>query len=184
MKKSACFLILPLFLFASMPITTYSLMPLQGGEVKVERIEPFSYFSMRHKGSFTQIPDAVASLWQEAQLQNAIPMGPLFGIYYNSPDDVAPEQLDWEIGFPTAEQTVVQLPLEKKVWNHTQVAVLLHQGPYEKTGETIAKIMEWLSANGYTPAGPVMERYLDMNPEEIKPEQRKTEIWIPCQKTS
>jgi effector-binding domain-containing protein len=183
-KKSALIFVASAFIIFSTSFLASRPLPFQSGDVTVQQIEPFAYISMRYKGPFSQIQDAVGRLMREAQLQNATPTGPLFGIYHNSPDDVAPEQLDWEIGFPISEQIEVQLPLEKKVWNFTQIAVSLHQGPYEKAGETIVKIIEWLSANGYMPAGPIMERYMDMNPDELKPEQRKTEIWIPCQKKS
>jgi predicted transcriptional regulator YdeE len=44
------------------------------------------------------------------------------------------------------------------------------------------KILDWMDANGYVQAGPIMERYLDMNPSELKPEDLKTEIWIPVEK--
>jgi effector-binding domain-containing protein len=182
MKKAAGLLIASVLVLSSTPFSASGPMPVQAGAVTIQKIEPFAYFSMRFKGSFTQIPDAISKMWQEAQLQNAVPTGPLIGIYYNSPQEVAPEQLDWEIGFPTSEQTEVQLPLEKKVWNFTQVAVAVHQGPYDKTIETLTKMMEWMASNGYTPAGPIMERYMDMEPEAVKPELRKTEIWIPCQK--
>jgi len=81
-------------------------------------------------------------------------------------------------------QALVQPPLEKKEWNYTQVVSSVHQGSYEKTVETIQKMIEWMGDNGYVLAGPLLERYLDMNPDELKPEDLKTEVWIPCQKKS
>jgi AraC family transcriptional regulator len=106
----------------------------------------------------------------------------MIGIYYNSPDMVKPEDLQWEVGFPVTTPISVRAPLEAKTWNFATVATALHVGPYEKAGETIAKIFEWMSANGYMPVGPVMERYLDMEPSKLKPEELKTEVWAPCQK--
>jgi effector-binding domain-containing protein len=55
-------------------------------------------------------------------------------------------------------------------------------GSYETTGETIRKIMDWMEANRYSQAGPILERYLDMNPSEIKPEDLRTEILVPIKK--
>jgi len=150
--------------------------------VSIQKIEPFTYFCLPNKGPFSELPEAIGRLMEESRVQNVIPSGPLMGVYYNTPGEVEPEDLVWEIGFPFTPQTLVQLPLEQKVWNFEQVAACLHVGPYEKTGETIAKMLEWLEANGYEPSGPILERYLDMNPQELKPEDLKTEIWIPCQK--
>jgi effector-binding domain-containing protein len=154
-----------------------------GGEaITVQQVEAFAYVCLQQKGPFDKIQEAIGSLIQEMQAQNVVPAGPLMGIYFNSPDQVKPEDLQWEIGFPVTSQALIQPPLQKKEWNLTQVVVSMHQGPYEKTGETIQKMMEWMEANGYAPAGPFLERYMDMNPEELKPEELKTEVWIPCQK--
>jgi len=150
--------------------------------ITVQQVEAFAYVCLQQKGPFDKIQEAIGSLIQEMQAQNVVPAGALIGIYFNSPDQVKPEDLLWEIGFPVTSQALIQPPLQKKEWNFTQVVVSLHQGPYEKIGETIQKMMEWMEANGYAPAGPFLERYMDMNPEELKPEELKTEVWIPCQK--
>ena len=154
----------------------------QTPEVSIQTIEPFVYFCIEYKGPFTQIQEAIAKMAEEMRSQNAGPAGPLMGIYYNNPAQVSVEELQWEVGFPTTPQTLIQPPLIKKEWNYTQVAVCLHQGAYEDTADTITKIIDWMTEKGYVPAGPIMERYLDMNPAELKPEQRKTEVWIPCKK--
>jgi len=154
----------------------------QTPEVSIQTIEPFVYFCIEYKGPFTQIQEAIAKMAEEMRSQNAGPAGPLMGIYYNNPAQVSVEELQWEVGFPTTPQTLIQPPLVKKEWNYTQVAVCLHQGAYEDTADTITKIIDWMTEKGYVPAGPIMERYLDMNPAELKPEQRKTEVWIPCKK--
>ncbi len=155
---------------------------LAGQPISIQKIEPFTYFSIPNKGPFSKLPEAIGRLVEEMRVQNLAPTGPLMGIYHNVPGEVEPEELVWEIGFPVTPQALVQPPLEQKVWDFEQVAASLHVGPYEKTEETIAKMMEWLEENGYAPSGPVLERYLDMNPLEVKPENLKTEIWIPCQK--
>lgn len=150
--------------------------------IAIQKIEPFTYFCLPSTGPFSKLPEIIGKLMEESRLQNLAPSGALIGIYYNTPGEVEPEELIWEMGFPVSPQTLVQPPLEQKVWEFEQVATCLHIGPYEKTGETIVKMMEWLKANGYSTSGPILERYLDMNPQEIKPENLKTEIWIPCQK--
>jgi len=156
----------------------------QNTAVSIQTIEPFAYFCIEYKGTYTQIQEAIAKMAEEMRHQNVAPAGPLMGIYYNSPASVSVEELQWEVGFPMTPQALIQPPLVMKEWNYTQVAVSLHQGAYEDTPDTITKIIDWMRENGYVPAGPIMERYLDMNPAELKPEDRKTEVWIPCKKTS
>lgn len=150
--------------------------------VSVIEVTPFAYVCISHKGPFTEIENVLGQLMMSSQSQNILPGGPMIGIYYNSPDEVKPEELQWEVGFPVTPQVMPQSPLEKKQWSFTQVAAATHTGPYEKTGETIAKIYEWMEANGYTQAGPLLERYLTMPTPDTKPEDMKSEIWIPCEK--
>jgi len=152
------------------------------GAVSLREISPFTYCCIPHKGPFTEIQEVIGALMQALRSQNIYPAGPLVGIYYNSPAEVKETELEWEVGFPTTAQAVAQAPLEKKQWNFTTVASALHTGPYETTEQTISKILEWMKSNGYTQAGPIMERYMDMDPSAVKPEELRTEIWIPCQK--
>jgi len=182
MKKSALIITLAFICGLSTLALAHGSDQAQSGAVTIQTIEPFAYFCIEYKGPFTQIQEAIARMSEEARHQNAAPSGPLMGIYYNSPEQVGAQDLQWEVGFPVTPQTLIQPPLLKKEWSYTQVAVCLHQGAYEDTAETISKMLDWMDDNGYRPAGPIMERYLDMNPAELRPEQRKTEVWIPCQK--
>jgi effector-binding domain-containing protein len=70
----------------------------------------------------------------------------------------------------------------KKVWEHKTVAVAMHVGPYDKSGAAVEKVMAWLAAQGYETDGPILEHYLDMNPMAVKPQDLRTEIWVPCKK--
>ncbi len=153
----------------------------QGGSVSVKQVTPFVYCCITHKGPFSQIQNVMGQLMMSSQAQNIFPVGPPFGVYYIDPDEVKPEELVWEVGFPIMAQSMPLAPLEKKQWNYTLVATAQHTGPYEKAGETIAKIFEWMTANDYVQAGPILERYLTMPGPTTKPEDLKSEIWIPCQ---
>ena len=151
--------------------------------VALKEVTPFVYCCLPASGPYTEIPNVIGRLMQNMQGQNIFPRGPMLGIYYSSPAEVKPEELTWELGFPVTEQATVQSPLVKKSWEHKTVAVALHVGPYEKAVETISKMLDWIGKNGCVVSGPLMERYLDMDPSRVKPEELKTEIWIPCQKT-
>lgn len=106
----------------------------------------------------------------------------MIGVYYNSPDMVKPEDLEWEMGFPVSAQVEAQAPLEKKEWKFTLILSAVHKGPYEESAQTISKMFEWMKANKLTPAGPVMEHYQTMPTPDTKPEDLRTEIWFPCKK--
>jgi effector-binding domain-containing protein len=148
----------------------------------VIKVTPFAYACIPHQGPYTAIEEVIAALMAASQGQNIHPSGPLFGVYYNSPVVAKPEELVWEIGFPVTAQAVPEAPLVKKVWEYKEVARAIHVGPYEKAGDTIMKLGEWIASQGYTPDGPVFERYLDMNPNQTDPAKLRTEIWIPVRR--
>jgi len=154
----------------------------QDVEVKVTDVSPFSYCCISHKGPFTEVENVIGTLMQAAQSQNLYPAGAIIGIYYNSPDEVKPEELEWEMGFPVSAQVNVLKPLEKKQWKYSPVAAAMHKGAYEETGQTISKILEWMEDNGYVQAGPVLEKYLTMPTPDTRPEDMRAEIWVPCKK--
>lgn len=152
--------------------------------VTVKDVEPFPYCAVSHKGPYSDMTEVIGQLIGAMQTQSLFPQirGPMVGIYYNWPGDTKPEDLSWEAGFVIAAQATPQLPLVKKVWEHKTVAIALHVGPYDKAGAVVEKVMAWMAAQGYEADGPVLERYLDMNPAAVKPEERRTEIWVPCRK--
>lgn len=152
--------------------------------VTIKEVEPFPYCAIAHKGPYTDMGTVIGELVGAMQAQGLFPQvrGPLVGIYYNSPGDAKPEDLSWEAGFIITAQATTQPPLMKKSWDYRTVAVAMHVGPYDKGGAAIGKVMTWLAAQGYEADGPILERYLDRNPEAVKPEDLRTEIWVPCRK--
>lgn len=168
---------------AVLSLTAASLQQLPApGKVEIRTVEPFVYCSLSREGSFSEIESTVGELMQHMQNQMISPTGAMVGIYYGDTGLGDPEKMRWEIGFPINEQTQVLAPLEKKQWIFSQVAVGLHQGSYDKIGETILKIQEWLEENGYSQAGPILERYLDPDPSRVSSGSLRTEIWVPCVK--
>jgi DNA gyrase inhibitor GyrI len=114
--------------------------------------------------------------------QKLIPAGGFFAMYLNSPAQVKAEELLWRLGFPVAPDAVVASPLSKGECTATKVAVYLHVGPYEKLSEAYAKFPAFFEKQEYKPAGPCIEKYLDMNPAAVKPEELRTEINWPVEK--
>jgi len=159
------------------------------GEIKVEikEVESFVYCSLRHKGPFSEMEDVINDLISTMKSLNIHPQGPMIGIYHTIPGPNDPEnmEIEWEVGFPIGEQSFTQAPevrLQRKIWEATLVASAIHTGPYEETGEAITDIFQWMEANGYDKAGPVLEIYLDAGTPDPSSTTKKTEIWIPCKK--
>jgi effector-binding domain-containing protein len=150
--------------------------------VVVKDVNPFWYASMDFQGPYEQISVKVGLFMQEFMKQKLPFGGNLFGIYFNSPEQVKPEELKWAIAIPVSKDSVVNAPLKKTEFLFKTVAVALHLGPYETTGKTYDKIFAYIEKNGYKIAGPAFENYLDRDPSKVKPEELRTEIWVPVQK--
>ena len=152
--------------------------------VTIKEVEPFPYCAIAHKGPYTDMGTVIGDLVGAMEAQGLLVRirGPLVGVYYNSPADTAPEDLSWDAGFVVVAQTTTRPPLMLKNWDYRTVAAALHVGPYEDSGAAIGKIMAFIAAQGYETDGPVLERYLDERPEAVKPEELRTEIWVPCRK--
>ena len=168
-----------LFVFVWIALWTVS---LSGQEVVIQDTAPFTYAYLECSGSYQQIPAKIAIFMQEFFKQNLMPAGNFFGLYLNSPGQVKEEELQWRLGFPIAGETEVTVPLQKGEFNFTKIAVYLYVGPYEKVGDAYDKMFKFIDQNGFKAAGPTMEKYLDMNPDAVLPEERKTEINLPVEK--
>lgn len=155
---------------------------LSGQAVVIQDTTPFTYAYLECLGSYAQIPAKIGVFMPEFFKQNLMPVGNFFGMYLNAPGQVKEEELQWRLGFPVAPESAVAAPLLKGECKATKIAVYLYVGPYEKVGDAYAKVFEFAEKNGYKVAGPPMEKYLDMDPAAVKPEDLKTEINIPVEK--
>jgi effector-binding domain-containing protein len=167
--------------FAFIAITVLTVL-LQGQEVTIQDNVPFNYAYLECKGSYAQIPARINEFMGLFFGQSLMPAGNFFGMYLNSPAEVKEEELQWRLAFPVAAGSTVAAPLQKGEFNFATVAVYLHIGPYEKVREAYGRMFEFFQKGGYKAAGPCIEKYLDMNPQAVKPEELRTEIVWPVEK--
>jgi len=155
------------------------------GKIEVKEVEPFSYCAVEMTGSFKQHGDAFGKLYSSAEKQGLPTNEPLFGVYYDNPEETAEEELKWEVGFAVSDDTEVEEPLVLKKWEFKLVVSLDYEGPFsgEEMDGAFAEIMQWIEENGYTIVGPCMERYLGMpSQNEDGAMSGKIEIWMPVEK--
>jgi effector-binding domain-containing protein len=153
-------------------------------KVEIKEGEPFWYMYMEFQGSSSQTPEKIGLFFQEVgkqKLQSQF-RGHLFALYYQSiPQDEEP-RLD--IGIKISRDTSVKLPLKKVEYNYKKIVRYTHIGPYELVGNAFNVIFPALEKMGFVVNGPIMNRWLDENPDQVKPENRRTEIIIPVKKRS
>ena len=102
------------------------------------------------------------------------PAGPPYALYHN----MDMENLDLEIGVPFAGT----LKGEGHIVNSTipggRSAVVEHLGPYETIEATYNKLMAFVAEQNLEPASYMYEFYLN-DPDEVAPEEIRTEVHIP-----
>ena len=105
--------------------------------------------------------------------------GMVYGSYFNSPEEVPEEQLEYEIGFSFDGDLKLQEGKLgfKEIPEHTVLAAI-HKGPYTNVGPVIHAIAEYAEKNGYDIVGPVTEVYLN-DPSQVSPEELLTEVRFP-----
>lgn len=113
--------------------------------------------------------------------QGLKPEGPMFSVYYNSPEEVKESELKWDIGFPIQSETAVKDPLKKGTYEKKTVLEYMHKGPYEKVIEAYKKLDIYIKEKKMTMVAPTYEFYLN-SPMEVKPEELLTRIEIPIKK--
>lgn len=155
---------------------------LHAQEIVIQDTTPFTYVYLECKGSYEQVPAKIGEFMPEFFKQNLMPAGNFFGMYLNAPGQVKEEELLWRLGFPVASDAAVAAPLQKGECQATKIAVYLYVGPYEKIGDAYGKMAAFIEQSGYKMAGPTIEKYLDMDPTAVKPEELRTEINIPVEK--
>ena len=104
-----------------------------------------------------------------------------FGISHDDPQVTAPEQLRYDACLDIQAALPPGSELATKVIAGGKYARFLHQGPYEEFPRTYAMIFHhWLPSTDYRlREEPCFERYLNRDPRRTKPENLRTEIYIP-----
>ena len=155
---------------------------LAGQEVVIRDNSPFAYAYLEFKGLLCADPRQGQRIHGCLLRAGLTPVGNFFGMYLNSPGEVKEEDLQWRLGFPVAADATVAAPLLKGECRAARMAACTYVGPYEKVNEAYGKVFAFIVAQGYEPSGPIMERYLDMDPMSVKPEALRTEINVPVEK--
>lgn len=155
--------------------------------IHVREIEPFTYCALEMTGSYDQHAAAFQTLYGEAGKQGLEMSAVVFGIYRNDPEEVPPEKLLWEVGFPVPAGQKVEEPLKIKEWEHKLAVSKRYEGSFaeENMKALYAEMGEWIEKNGYVSAGPCMEKYLSMPvPDESGELTGSMKILMPVEKVT
>lgn len=147
----------------------------------VKEVSGFWYAYMDFTGPYSNMEKEINTFMGEFFKQGLIPAGPAVSVYYNSPNKVKPEELKWAFGFTVTKDAPVKDPIKRVELKTKKAVVYLHIGPYEDLPKAAAKAVKFVETNGYEIAWPTYNRYLN-NPQQVKPEELKTELIVPVKK--
>lgn len=136
------------------------------------------------RGRWCQLPNMITKLSEYTSQSRIETVGPPSGFYYNTLQEVAVEDLTWEVCYPvdpnTPEYADDKLKSGVREIPTTKVAAIVHEGPYRKTSPSYDKLQTWIETQRLKVCGPAEELYLT-DVGTINKEQR-IEIRLPvCQ---
>ena len=134
-----------------------------------------------YKGAYDEIPVLMGEVVGFIMAKGLQMMGPPFGIYFNSPQEVPAEELTYEVGMPFAGEAEEEGRVKIKMIPEQLVLSAIHKGPYNEVGVVIGAIAQYAYNNGYEIIGPPMETYLS-DPNETPESELLTEISFPVMK--
>lgn len=105
----------------------------------------------------------------------------LFGIPHDDPTITGEDHIRYDAGVDIKTELTLDDGLFRTTLPGGKYAVFLHKGPYENFSATYSLIYgPWLQASGETLRDSrSFEIYLNRDPRRTKPENLKTEIWVP-----
>ena len=152
-------------------------------DVQIRTIDPMRVAFVRHVGPY----DHVAGTWEHlcdwaGRLGLFGPDTRLFGACYDDPEVTPPDKIRYDACISVDGTVRGDGAIHVQTLGGARYAVVLHEGPYEKLGETYAALYgRWFAANGREPGPPPsLEFYLD-DPDTTPPDDRMTEICVRIQ---
>lgn len=147
-------------------------------DVKEKRIKETYVAYIPHHGSYDKIPEYIEEIKQWINEKGLKTNGQAYGTYLNSPEDVAEEDLQYEIGFFFEGNAMPEGKIGIKEMPEHTVLTALHQGPYTQVGPIIHGLAKYAVENGYDVVGPITEVYLN-DPAQVPEGELLTEVQLP-----
>lgn len=134
-----------------------------------------------YKGSYEEVPVLMGEVVGFIMAKGLQIMGPPFGVYFNSPQEVAVEELMYEIAMPFAGEADEEGRVKIKTMPEQLVLSTVYKGPYSECGTAIGALAQYAYKNSYEIVGPPMETYIS-DPNETPEKDLLTEMCFPVMK--
>ncbi|MCA9897620.1 MAG: AraC family transcriptional regulator [Ardenticatenaceae bacterium] len=150
---------------------------------KIVNLEPQTVLFVRKTGPYSEASAAAfAALMPFAYRHKLIhPSTQMIGISHDSPDITDPDKLRYDACLTLDQAVEPQGEFGVQTIAGGRYALFVHKGAYELFDETYRLVFgQWLAHSGeQLRDAPIFERYLNRDPRRTKPENLRTEIYIP-----
>ncbi|MCO4781461.1 MAG: GyrI-like domain-containing protein [Candidatus Cloacimonetes bacterium] len=156
--------------------------------IRTETITDIKVYSVRNVGPYNTSHKAWETLMSFAY-SNKIKhkknlMGPkakIFGVSFDDPDVVDSDKLRYDACITQDDQVDTPDQVNKSIIKGGKYIIFLHKGAYEGLTDTYKSIYKYTLENESLRDCPPFEQYLNRDPRRTKPENLRTEIWIPIE---
>lgn len=130
-------------------------------KVKLKARKPVTLAYIEHVGKYDEIPygDYFLKLYAWSKENKVRPGFKPLSIFYDCPEETAPENLRSEIAIPIKGSAHSDTDIKIKELSGMQVAAIKHKGPAGEYKKTYGLLREWVTQNGYECNGPFIEVY-------------------------
>lgn len=129
--------------------------------VKLKTTKPQKLAYVTHTGDYGNIPygEYYEKLYSWAKENRVRPGMKALGIFHDNPEKTPPEQCRSEICIQIVGDAESEEEVKIKELPSMEVAQIKHKGSTKEYQNTYRTLNEWITKNGYEPAGPTMEVY-------------------------
>ena len=158
-------------------------------EAKIVELTPVEVLYVRKEGNYNKSAGEAWEVLMGFAYKNKIKykknlMGKsamMFGIGHDNPNIIDEEKLRFDACISWDDKTVKpEVEISTKIIDGGKYAMFLHKGAYENLKATYDEIGDWIVSSGFEVRDlPMFEKYLNRDPRRTKPENLKTEIYVP-----
>lgn len=150
-------------------------------EIRLEKVKENQVASISHTGPVEEMGEIIGEITGWIIDKGLQIIQPPFVVYYTSPMEVSPEEMEYEVGIPFQGDAKDDERVSVKTMSEHHVLSRIHKGPYPQLGSAYGMMMEYITKEGCEMIGAPREIYLN-SPQEVPEEELLTEIQFPIVK--
>ena len=128
-------------------------------EIELKKTEEKQVAYIFYTGPVEDMGDLIGEIVDWMMNQNVEMTGPPYSAYFTSPAEVAPEDMQYEMGVPFLGEASEAGKVKIKIMPAQQVLSTLHKGPYNEVGSVYEILMNKVIEDGYQMTGAPLEIY-------------------------